>query len=84
MTALAEPTARRLRRPSWRDPRLLIGVAMVLLATALGAMGLRAADSRCPSMPPALFCCPANSSASTNSSRRCATLRSPHQLFRGR
>lgn len=48
MTAVAEPTARRLRRPSWRDPRLLIGVAMVLLATALGAMGLRAADSRVP------------------------------------
>ena len=46
MTTLPAPAAARLRRPSWRDTRLLVGVALVLLATALGAYGLRAADSR--------------------------------------
>lgn len=46
MTSLPAPAAARLRRPSWRDTRLLVGIALVLLATALGAMGLRAADSR--------------------------------------
>lgn len=46
MTELPTPAATRLRRPSWRDARLLGGIALVLLATALGAMGLRAADSR--------------------------------------
>ncbi|MCB1252841.1 MAG: hypothetical protein KDB39_06260 [Austwickia sp.] len=48
MSQLPEPRAKRLRRPSWRDTRLLVGVALVLLATALGAYGLRAADSRVP------------------------------------
>ncbi|HRC40335.1 hypothetical protein [Nostocoides sp.] len=48
MTTLPLPAAARLRRPSWRDTRLLSGIALVLLATALGAYGLRAADSRVP------------------------------------
>ncbi len=46
MVALAQPAARRLTRPSWRDGRLVAGVTLVLLATALGAWGLRAADTR--------------------------------------
>lgn len=46
MTSLPAPTAARLRRPGWRDTRLMVGVALLLLATALGAYGLRAADSR--------------------------------------
>lgn len=48
MTALAQPIAGRLRRPSWRDARLVVGLILVLLATGLGAAGLRAADHRIP------------------------------------
>lgn len=34
---LPTPTAARLRRPSWRDPRLVIGVVLVALSVALGS-----------------------------------------------
>lgn len=34
---LPAPTATRLRRPGWRDPRLLVGLAMVAGSVALGA-----------------------------------------------
>ena len=36
-TAPAPPPAARLRRPTWRDPRLLVGVVVVALSVALGA-----------------------------------------------
>jgi hypothetical protein len=42
------PTASRLQRPSWRDSRLLVGVVIVLLATALGAKAIASADERVP------------------------------------
>ncbi|MEI2777165.1 MAG: hypothetical protein V9G19_14580 [Tetrasphaera sp.] len=48
MTALAAPVAKRLRKPSWKDARLLIGLLLVLLSTSLGAAALRAADDRVP------------------------------------
>ncbi len=48
MAALAAPIAGRLRRPSWKDARLVVGLVLVLLATGLGAAGLRAADDRVP------------------------------------
>jgi Flp pilus assembly protein CpaB len=37
--------APRLRRPSWRDTRLLVGVLLVLISVALGARVIAAADS---------------------------------------
>ena len=43
----AEPAA-RLRRPSWRDSRLLIGVLLVFAAVALGARTVAAADRTVP------------------------------------
>lgn len=48
MTALAAPVAKRLRKPSWKDARLVIGLMLVLLSTSLGAAALRAADDRVP------------------------------------
>ena len=48
MVAFAQPVAKRLAKPSWRDARLLAGLVLILLATAIGALGLRAADSRVP------------------------------------
>ena len=33
---LPAPVAPRLRRPSWRDPRLVVGLVLVALAVALG------------------------------------------------
>lgn len=48
MVELAEPTAKRLQRPSWRDARLLVGVVLVLLATALGARVIASADDTVP------------------------------------
>ena len=48
MAQLAEPRAKRLQRPSWRDPRLLIGVVLVLLGTAVGARVIASADDTMP------------------------------------
>ena len=38
------PTAARLKRPSWRDPRLLVGLVLLLTAVALGARVVALAD----------------------------------------
>lgn len=48
--AVAFPTvqARRLRRPSWRDPRLLVGLVLVLGATVLGGAVVAQADDTVP------------------------------------
>lgn len=43
-----EVPARRVRRPSWRDPRLLVGLVLVLGATALGGVLVARADDSVP------------------------------------
>jgi hypothetical protein len=43
-TWAASPAATRTRRPRWRDPRLVIGVAVVALCTVLGARLVGGAD----------------------------------------
>ncbi|MGG5260801.1 SAF domain-containing protein [Phycicoccus avicenniae] len=48
MTDLPTPTASRLRAPSWRDSRLLVGVLLVLVSTVLGGFVLARADRRVP------------------------------------
>ena len=48
MTDLPTPTASRLRRPSWRDSRLVVGVLLVLVSTVLGALVVARADDRVP------------------------------------
>lgn len=40
--------ARRLRRPSWRDPRLLVGLVLVLGATVAGGLLVSSADDTVP------------------------------------
>ncbi|MGV8967330.1 MAG: hypothetical protein ACOH2F_13755 [Cellulomonas sp.] len=42
------PVAVRLRRPSWRDPRLLAGLVMVAGSVALGAWAVSAAQASTP------------------------------------
>ncbi len=42
------PTAARVRPPSWRDPRLALGIALVLGATVTGAAVVSAADDSVP------------------------------------
>ena len=39
MSDLPTPTASRLRSPSWRDSRLLVGVLLVLVSTVLPSSG---------------------------------------------
>ncbi|GEL95126.1 hypothetical protein [Cellulomonas composti] len=41
---LPAPTIARLRSPGWRDPRLLVGIALVAVATLLGAWAVRSAQ----------------------------------------
>lgn len=41
-------TAARLRAPSWRDPRLLVGLLLVLTSVLLGARAVAAASSTTP------------------------------------
>jgi hypothetical protein len=45
---LPEPEAARLRRPRWRDPRLLTGVVIVALSVALGSWVVSAAGRTVP------------------------------------
>ena len=40
--------ARRLRPPSWRDGRLVVGVLLILASVALGVRLVAAADQRVP------------------------------------
>jgi hypothetical protein len=44
MATLPQPHAARLRPPSWRDARLLVGVVLVLTSVAVGARVVAAAD----------------------------------------
>ena len=48
MTDLPAPTASRLRRPGWRDTRLLVGVLLVVASVALGSYVVAHADDRVP------------------------------------
>lgn len=43
MTTPTSPAAVRLRRPGWRDPRLLLGLVLVALSVALGVVAVGAA-----------------------------------------
>jgi len=45
---LPVPTASRLRRPGWRDARLLVGLLLVLVSVALGSYVVAHADDRVP------------------------------------
>lgn len=45
---LPAPVAARLRRPGWRDPRLLAGLAMVAASVALGSWAVRTAQATVP------------------------------------
>jgi hypothetical protein len=45
---LPEPVATRLRRPRWRDPRLLTGVVIVALSVALGSWVVSSASRTVP------------------------------------
>lgn len=48
MSDLPTPAASRLRPPSWRDTRLLVGVLLVLVSTALGSVVVARVDDRVP------------------------------------
>ncbi len=48
MSDLPTRRATRLRRPSWRDTRLLAGLLLVLLSAVLGALVVAHADDRVP------------------------------------
>ncbi len=48
MLDLPEPSAARLRPPSWRDARLIVGLVLVLASVALGARVVAAADDTVP------------------------------------
>lgn len=48
MPELPAVQAQRLRAPSWRDPRLAVGVVLVLLSVVLGARVVAAADDTEP------------------------------------
>ncbi|WP_315097579.1 SAF domain-containing protein [uncultured Cellulomonas sp.] len=45
---LPTPVAGRLRRPGWRDPRLLAGLAMVAASVLLGSWAVRTAQATVP------------------------------------
>jgi hypothetical protein len=46
--ALPAPSAPRLRRPTWRDPRLVVGLLLVASSVALGAWVVSGADRTVP------------------------------------
>lgn len=48
MSGNAVPVAGRLKRPSWRDPRLLVGLVLIALAVAAVGTSMRASDRTAP------------------------------------
>lgn len=48
MSQLPTPTAKRLRRPSLWDSRLVVGILLVLVAATLGARVVASSDDRLP------------------------------------
>ncbi len=46
MTDLPAPSARRLTRPGWRDPRLLAGIVLILASVVVGILAFGALDDR--------------------------------------
>jgi hypothetical protein len=46
MSDLPVPTAARLKRPGWRDTRLVVGVLLVLASVVLGSVVVAHADDR--------------------------------------
>jgi hypothetical protein len=48
MTDLPTPEASRLRSPSWRDSRLVIGLLLVLFSAVAGSVVVARADDRVP------------------------------------
>ncbi|WP_430868550.1 hypothetical protein [Demequina aurantiaca] len=48
MIGTAGPTVGRLKRPSWRDPRLLIGLVLIAVAVVAVSALTRASDSTAP------------------------------------
>jgi hypothetical protein len=46
--APVSPIGARLRRPSWRDPKLLVGVLLVAASVALGSWAVTAAQASTP------------------------------------
>lgn len=45
---LPAPAAARLRRPGWRDPRLLVGLVLVALSVSLGSWAVTSAGRTTP------------------------------------
>lgn len=45
---LPAPTAARLRRPGWRDPRLLVGLALIAASVVLGSWAVTTAQRTVP------------------------------------
>ncbi|WP_152649856.1 hypothetical protein [Demequina oxidasica] len=48
MSGTSGPVAGRLKRPSWRDPRLLIGLVLIAVAVVAVSASIRASDSTEP------------------------------------
>ena len=48
MPAHHGPIAGRLKRPTWRDPRLLIGIALIALSVVSVGSMVRSADTTVP------------------------------------
>ncbi len=48
MAELPKPTAARLRKPSWRDSRLVVGLVLVLLSMAIGAKVIASVNDTVP------------------------------------
>lgn len=46
MSTLPTPQAQRLRPPSWKDARLLVGILLVLASVVLGGLAFSAVDER--------------------------------------
>lgn len=69
MTDLAVPAAQRLRRPSWRDARVLLGLLLVLTSTGLGAFAFARADDRVPMYAASADLLPGTELTAENTSR---------------
>ncbi|MEK8228097.1 hypothetical protein NKG05_21465 [Oerskovia sp. M15] len=82
---LPAPTATRLRRPTWRDPRLVLGIVIVAGSVALGSWAVSSAGGPWPCTRPLVRSPRASPSTRARSvPSRSVSGRRPEVLRRGR
>ena len=75
MSDVTTTQANRLRRPTWKDSRLLVGLLLVLLSTALGGFVVSRAEDTVPVYAAKADLVPGQALGDGDAAGRCPTRR---------